>query len=172
MDLTTLQSKRLTFQPFNAHDFEDLYRILSNQQTCQYLPGGKPYTEEQVHKWLNYFINSFSIDKRHVVYAIRLHNDLRIIGYCGCNFVPEFNTNEIKYILHPDYFGYGYATEAALMMKQVASTFDFTTLVGLADIRNIASQRVLEKIGYIYQKTIDIWGETMKYYELPIQKNE
>lgn len=172
MDHINRRSERLSFQPFTEQDFDDLHRILSNPQTCQYLPGGKPYTEEQVLKWLHYFIKSFSIDKKHVIYAIRLHKNPRIIGYCGCNFVPEFNTNEIKYILHPDYFGHGYATEAAEMMKQIAKEFHFDTLVGLADSRNKASQRILEKIGYVYKKTIDIWGETMKYYELELQKNE
>jgi len=170
MDFLQMQSQRLAYQPFQPYDYDDLVKILSNPMTCQYLPGETVYTKEQIQKWLQYFINSFSIEKKHVIYAIRLHQQPTIIGYCGCNFVPEFHTNEIKYIFHPDYFGKGYATEAAMQMKEIAQAFGFEKLVGLADIENIPSQKILEKIGYEYQTTMDIWGGTMKYYELQLKK--
>ena len=168
MNFNHIQSNRLDYRPFAEQDYSDLQKILTNPITCTYLPGADVYTDEQVHKWLNYFLKSFSIEKKHVIYAIRLIDHPTMIGYCGCNFVPEFNTNEIKYIFHPDYFGKGYATEAAFTMKDVAKAFGFSTLVGLAEVENIASQRVLEKIGYQYIKTMDIWGGTMKYYELKL----
>jgi RimJ/RimL family protein N-acetyltransferase len=168
MDVTKMESKRLKYRPFMETDYDDLYDILSNKITCHYLPGVEQYTKEQVQKWLTYFISTFSIENRHVIYAITTKDNDKVIGYTGCNYVPEFKTNEIKYIFHPDFFGKGYATEAAQTMKDVAKELGFKWLVGLADVDNIPSQVILKKIGYTYKKTIDIWGGTMKYYELEL----
>jgi RimJ/RimL family protein N-acetyltransferase len=55
---------------------------------------------------------------------------------------------EIGYIVHPDHGGRGYATEAAAPLLAVA--FDRLRLhrvIGRTEARNIASARVLEKLG-------------------------
>ena len=166
MNYQQLESSRLTYTPFQESDFDDLVDILTDPVVCEYLPGDTPYSVEMVKRWLSFFINSFSVEKKNLIYAIRIKGKEKLIGYCGCNYVTEFETNEIKYILNKDYFGFGYATEAASTMKVLAQNVGLTFLVGLADIHNIPSQRVLEKIGYEYQKTVELWGATLRYYEL------
>lgn len=166
MNVNSFVSARLSYTPFQESDFDDLYRILSNPIVCQYLPGVESYTKEQVQKYLMYFMKTFDESTNQYIYAIRKRDASNIIGYCGCAYINEFSCNEIKYFFHPDAFGQGYATEAALRMKQLAQEVGITHLVGLADIRNKASMRILEKIGYVYQETISIWGETMAYYTL------
>ena len=163
-----LTSERLRYRRFNEEDFADLYRILGDPIVCLYLPGVTQHTEEHVRKYLAYFIRTFDSETHQYIYAITCQDAEEVIGYCGCAYVKEFECNEIKYFFRPDQFGKGYATEAAKRMKQLAQDDGLTHLVGLADIRNIPSQRILEKIGYIYQKTIPLWGETMKYYTIKL----
>ena len=166
MNYNHLESTRLTYEPFKESDFDDLTDILTDSVVCEYLPGDTPYSVEMVKRWLNFFINSFSVEKKNLIYAIRIKGKDKVIGYCGCNYVAEFEANEIKYILNKNYFGFGYATEAATTMKLLAKELGLSFLVGLADIGNIPSQKVLEKIGYEYQKTVELWGATLRYYEL------
>ena len=56
----------------------------------------------------------------------------------------------------------------AFEMKKVAKLLGLKHLVGLADINNIPSQKVLEKIGYEFKEVVEHWGSTLKYYELKL----
>ncbi len=51
-------------------------------------------------------------------------------------------------MFHPDHQGRGYATEASQAVVRLAfETYDLHRLYGRLEVRNIASARVLEKLG-------------------------
>ena len=166
--LDKLQSKRLSYRRFKETDLEDLFNILGDPVVCQYLPGSEVYTKEQVGKWLNYFIKSFNADKQHYIYAVTQKESDKVIGYCGCAYIDEYKCDEIKYFLNKDFFGQGLATEMAFRMKQLAKDVGLKHVVGLSDIHNIGSQKILEKIGYKYVENVSLWGSMLKYYELDL----
>lgn len=61
---------------------------------------------------------------------------------------PEHRQGEIGFILHPDHHGRGYATEASSAVLALAfGAYGLHRVVGRAEARNIASTRVLEKLG-------------------------
>jgi len=168
MDLTKLESGRLVFLPFEESDFDCLYSVLGNDEVCLYLPGDKAYTKEQVSRVLQYFIKTFINEKKNLHYKVLLKEDNTFIGYCGCSYIEEYKSNEIEYFLNPKFYGNKFASEMAKKMKEVAIELGLNYLVGLADINNIPSQRILEKIGYQYKKVVEHWGATLKYYELTL----
>jgi RimJ/RimL family protein N-acetyltransferase len=60
----------------------------------------------------------------------------------------EHRTGEIGYIVHPDHHGHGYATEAGRAVLRVAfEDLRLHRVTGRLDARNVASARVLEKLG-------------------------
>lgn len=168
MNLDAFESERLFYRAFTKNDFDDLFSILGNPKTCEYLPIKDCYNENQVNRWLDMFASNFSITRKNVTYAITLKNNTKVIGYAGCSYIKEFNCNEIEYVFNESYFGKGYASEAARKMKEVAIQLDLKKLVALADINNIPSQKILEKIGYTYIENKYLWGITLKYYELTL----
>jgi RimJ/RimL family protein N-acetyltransferase len=55
---------------------------------------------------------------------------------------------EIGYIVHPAHSGHGYATEAAAPLLAVAfDELGLHRVIGRTEARNVASARVLEKLG-------------------------
>jgi ribosomal-protein-alanine N-acetyltransferase len=168
MNHTNFASKRLQYRPFKETDYDDLFAFLSTKEVCAYLPGEEPYNAVQVQKWLNYFIKTFDETKPNLVYAVSFVNELEVIGYVGLAYVKEFEQNEIMYAFHPKVWGKGYATEASYMMKELAQELKITKLIGLTDIDNIASEKVLRHIGYEFVKNLEIWGLEMKYFELDL----
>lgn len=60
--------------------------------------------------------------------------------------------NEIGYMFHPDYWGRGYATEALAAFVKVyfEKLPDAESVLAKTDVSNKASQRVLEKVGFIH----------------------
>ncbi|WP_052664520.1 GNAT family N-acetyltransferase [Nitriliruptor alkaliphilus] len=60
----------------------------------------------------------------------------------------EHRGGEVGYILHPDRHGRGYATEGARAMVGLGfERFGLHRIIGRLDGRNVASARVLEKVG-------------------------
>ncbi|MBU1144938.1 MAG: GNAT family N-acetyltransferase [Firmicutes bacterium] len=166
MDLYNLHSKRLEYRPFQETDFLDLVELLTNESVCEFLPRKKAYSEEVIHNWLTHIIKSFSIDFPNVIYAVIEPISQEVIGYAGNAYVKEYEKNEIMYAFKESAWHQGYATEAALKMKEVAIFLHQKEVIALADIHNIASQNVLKKVGFICKETVLLWGLEMYYYEL------
>jgi RimJ/RimL family protein N-acetyltransferase len=60
---------------------------------------------------------------------------------------------ELGYVMHPDVWGRGYATEAArLLLRFGFEDLGLEQVVATCDPRNVASARVLEKVGMQYTR--------------------
>ncbi len=81
------------------------------------------------------------------------------LGWCGLRFMEDLGDADVGFRLHRRYWGQGYATEAA----RASVLFGFEKLqlpviLGRAAKENIASIRVLEKIGLQYWRDTDLDG--------------
>jgi RimJ/RimL family protein N-acetyltransferase len=81
-------------------------------------------------------------------WAIHTKRNMDFIGWCGLKFRPELDEIDLGYRLMQKARGNGYASEAA----QASLEYGFTKLnlkliTGRAHIENLASIKVLEKIG-------------------------
>jgi ribosomal-protein-alanine N-acetyltransferase len=87
----------------------------------------------------------------------------KLIGWCG--FGPlEFEPSEIEiyYGLSRDYWGKGFATEAAKALLDYGfGLIGLDKIVAIVMPENIASKKVIEKMGMIYQKQVK--NLTVKY---------
>ena len=60
----------------------------------------------------------------------------------------EHELGEIGFIVHPDHQGHGYATESMRPLMRIAfEDVGLHRVIGRVEARNIASARVLEKLG-------------------------
>jgi ribosomal-protein-alanine N-acetyltransferase len=166
MDLNEFESTRLKFRFFNEEDFDALTAIFTNERVCKYLPVEGCYATEQVKKVLGNFIKKKDNAKRDFVCAVIEKEKNQLIGYAGVSYVREFDAYEIKYGFNEKYWNKGYGTETAQKMKEAASSIGHEKLIALADINNIASQTILEKIGYHKVSSIKLWGLDLYYYEM------
>ena len=97
--------------------------------------------------------------------------DGTIIGACLLYFDEEFDSWDISYNLGKKYWGQGYITEA---MKEVIrfaiETLSVERIVAFHAIENPASGRVIEKLGFTYEKDIpfecNIGMTTARFYSL------
>ena len=74
---------------------------------------------------------------------------------------------ELGYRLARRYWDQGYATELSRALVQHGfEHVGLPLLVAIADARNVASNRVLEKVGLVYRKTYAINGRTIRFFAL------
>lgn len=71
-----------------------------------------------------------------------------VIGFCGLKYLPEFDEVDVGYRFLPEYWGQGLATEACAASVDFAfQTLKLQRVIGLVLPENVASIRVLEKVG-------------------------
>lgn len=159
-----LTSKRLTYVRWQDDDFEILKGILGNPAVCEYLPGNNQKSDDEIRKWLHYYVASFDDEKGNRIYKV-LDSEQRVIGYCGLGYVKEFDKIEIMYGLAESAWRKGYGLEMSLCMKELAQERGYDFIIALADIDNIGSNKILLKTGYHFVRQIELWGANLNYYE-------
>jgi ribosomal-protein-alanine N-acetyltransferase len=90
-----------------------------------------------------------------------------LIGHCGLRYIADISETEVLYAFGKDFWGRGYATEAA--RESVAYGFDrvgLERIIGLAIPENIASCKVLEHCGLEYEKDTHLFDLDLAYYAL------
>ncbi|MFX1236289.1 MAG: GNAT family N-acetyltransferase [Promethearchaeota archaeon] len=90
---------------------------------------------------------------------------------------PYCKTMEIGYVMNPSERGKGYTTEATtILVDYLFLTRDLSCIQAFIDIRNIASQKVVEKIGFTKEgeirKRFFIRGDWRNSYLYSILKEE
>lgn len=65
---------------------------------------------------------------------------------------------ELLYALRPDAWGHGYATEIAVLAIGEGRRLELEEVHGLVAAHNVASRRVLEKVGIRFERTVEHAG--------------
>ena len=164
----SIRTQRLTLQVISKEDTEQLVQLLTNHEIAKTFMVPDFKTPEQVTALAETFISFSQIeDVEHLAYGI--YADDQLIGFindCGM----ENDTIEIGYVIHPDYQGKGYATEAVHAMIEELLKMGFRKVKAGYFEENEASRRVMEKCGMkqlSYTDEIEYRGIVHKcfYYE-------
>ena len=164
MTVPTFRTSRLTLRPFSPDDASDLHEILLTPGILKYYPSTQPPELERVQKLVQRQIDHW-VELGYGWWAVESNLDRKLIGWSGLQFLTETEEIEIGYLLNKPYWGKGLATESA----QVGINFGFEQLgiqeiIGITHPENIASQRVLEKIGLEFQREAEYFGmDCFKY---------
>lgn len=151
-NIPTIETNRLILRKMMVKDYEDMYAYACRFDVTKYLTW-KPHTSPNYTKeYLEYIATKYSLGEFYD-WAIIDKQNAKMIGTCGfTRFDFHSNCAEVGYVLNPEYWGRGYATEAV----QTVINFGFEK-IGLTRIEakymqgNEASRRVMEKVGMTYE---------------------
>ena len=108
-------------------------------------------TENDVRDFVQIFLDwQDEQPRRRYQLAIDRRSDGRLIGNCGIRRSPDNDYEaELGYEVNPDFWGRGYATEAAAAMVQFGlDTLGLQQVTSWCIADNVASARVLERLGF------------------------
>ena len=138
-------------------DLDSLYKLYSDPEIRQYFPEGVLNYEETKEE-LEWFLNGHPKHPELGLWATIHKPSGKFIGRCGLLpwTIEGQNEVEIAYLLDKEFWGQGLASEGALAIRDYAfKKLGLPRLVCLIDPKNIASQKVAEKIGMILEKQVD-----------------
>jgi [ribosomal protein S5]-alanine N-acetyltransferase len=77
-------------------------------------------------------------------------------AFCRCHrWNPGYRSASLGYCFDDAAWGHGYATEAARgLLRWAFGTLDLNRVQAETDTRNLASARVLEKLGFVREGTL------------------
>jgi RimJ/RimL family protein N-acetyltransferase len=161
-----IQTKRLLIRPFKIEDALDKFKIDSDSLVTQYTGGVKNEAESLKHLEK---ILSIQNQTMLVPRAVALKSNSELIGWSGLEpFMVNKEKIEIAFGIAQKYWGGGYATEAAnAVIKLGFFEYGLDLIVAAVNPQNVASMKVIDKLGFDYCKKIH-WPDQglVNYYEL------
>ncbi len=162
-----LETERLHLRRFTPDDLE-IYaaRIFADPDVMRYLPKRDSLPAERAQRTMDFF-NTHWTQFPYGPWAVQEKASGELIGHCGLRLIAEINETEVLYALGKDFWGNGFATEAARAsvdfgFKQIG----LERIIALAVPENIASRKVMAHCGLQYEKEIQLFGLDCVYYAL------
>lgn len=156
-----IETSRLTFRKFTLDDLDDLYNLFSDPDVVRYVGTGETASREETETALKGIMSHW---ERHGFgrWAILDKHSQRFVGYGGLRMLID--TPEVVYHLATARWGMGLATEiATASLRYGFEEKGFERIVAIAKPENLASIRVMQKIGMTYEMHTD-------YYNYPVVK--
>jgi ribosomal-protein-alanine N-acetyltransferase len=165
--IPSLETQRMVLRPFISSDLDEYARcIFADPEVTRFLAKREISPRERAERAMAYF-NDHWDQHGYGDWAVTVKAGEQLIGHCGLNYLDEAGEVEVEYSLARAYWGRGLATEAA----RAAVGFGFEgigleRIIALAVPENIASRRVMEHLGMVYEKEVHFFGLDLLYYKM------
>ncbi len=158
MKIPTILTERLRLRPFTQEDTLVMHQIMNGKDVLRYFPGAQTVSQEQVARMIER-LNAHWQKHGYGLWAVEMELTGDLLGRCGLQFLAETDEVEVDFILGRDYWGQGLATEAGQASALYGyNNLDLDTIVGIVHPENVASQRVLEKLGMEFAEATEYFG--------------
>jgi RimJ/RimL family protein N-acetyltransferase len=144
-----LETERLVLRPYEEGDFDALHALYAHPDVTRWLYY-EPDSVEHTRKRLARKIASRDINddpESGLQVAVELRDGTYVGDVVLFYGSVEHRNVELGFAFDPRQQGHGYATEAARAMVDWAFSAGFHRVYGRLEPRNLASARVLEKLG-------------------------
>lgn len=144
-----IHTGRLIIRHFSETDMPDLLAYQTHPETRKY-ETIEPKTEEQAAQFLARQADPETwAGAGWLAFAVYHPGDGKVVGEVGVLVEKEPKSEgNIGWMLHPDYHGQGYATEAAeVLVRYAFRERHLHRLTSGCDTRNTASWRLMERLG-------------------------
>jgi RimJ/RimL family protein N-acetyltransferase len=167
-----IETERLLLRMPRAEDAPGLLEAFADPEAMRFIGDGSTAdlagAEEAVERWLKRW-DAWGIG----MFVVERTEDARVLGRAG--FLrwdsetweiggPE---TELGWGLAREHWGHGYASEAALALRDWAlDERGLTRLISLIQHGNVRSFRVAEKLGERYERDVEVRSKPTRLYSL------
>jgi ribosomal-protein-alanine N-acetyltransferase len=151
-----IETQRLIIRPYTLKDSSEVFSVLKDKKIYEYLPD-KPYESlEEVEGLIDWIISNYdSTTESDFKYCFAVIEKAtgKHVGLCGIGYLDYDRTQaEVFYRFGTKYWGKGFATETAKALLQFGFIgLGLHEIVAVVKPENIASKKVIEKVGFKYK---------------------
>lgn len=138
-----LETRRLKLRPVTLADAEDMYEYASDDENTYYVFPTHQNLDDTRHSIANFFAAN-PLGK----FGIELKEEQKLIGTIDLRVDTKKRSGELGYMLNHNYQRQGFTTEAAFALLELGfEQLELEKIQAQCDTRNIASAKVMEKLG-------------------------
>lgn len=150
-----LETKRLIIRQPMICDVEKAYKLRTDKETNTYIGGVTSFDFNAYKSRYQTFCDNFDHSNPYI-YSIISKESSEYIGYCGIQHCSVMEEMELLYGIHSNDWGRGYVSEAAkAVLTYVLEEFKSINLYAAVNPQNIASEKILNSIGFEFHKKIE-----------------
>jgi ribosomal-protein-alanine N-acetyltransferase len=167
--IESIVTPRLIGQPLSEAHFPEINGLYSDSQVMKTLSAdGKPLSAEKTKEGIRQAVDHW---RQHGFgfWAFRRKSDGELIGRGGLKIyeIDGENVVGLGYAVMPPFWNQGFATEMAQASLDVGfGRLDFNEIDSWTLPNNLPSQRVMEKLGFRYERDFDFAGLPHRFYRL------
>lgn len=141
-----IKTERLLLRPLDLSDLDGMHEYASDKENTMYMYH-LPRKIQETAKFLSSVTKEWKKDIPSF-YEFAIELDGKLIGSISVYLNDNRDSGDLGWILNKKYWNNGYATEAAMALKDFTiNILHAKKLTANCDYRNTASSRVIEKIG-------------------------
>jgi RimJ/RimL family protein N-acetyltransferase len=161
-----IKTANLNLLPLAADDADAFHQLCTAAGVRKYLFDDEILPREQSDAFLQTSLDLFA-QHGYGLWTMRLAGEEALIGFCGYWFFHEPPELELLYAVSEPHWGKGLALEAARALVEYGfATLNFEHIQACTDAPNVASVRVMEKLGMAFQKREISDGLDTIYYAI------
>ena len=157
-----LETERLLLRQFRESDLDAYHAFCSDEEVMRFL--GPTLNRADAWRSMATVLGHWKL-RGYGMWAVAEKSSGALVGRIG-PWKPEgWPELEIGWTLARQFWGHGYATEAAKASRDYAfRELGATHVISLIDRRNVASIRVAERIGETFEREITVNGNELLQY--------
>ena len=162
----TLETERLILDTWQRRDWTAFRPIATDTEVMRYITGGTPWSDEKI-RWF--------VDRQVELYRTRGFCRWKLtekpvgglIGFCGVGIWGDGMEPEIGWWLARSNWGRGLASEAATVaLRDAFERVQMDRLVSIARPDNLASTRIMQKLGLEFECEFENEGVRLVRYAI------
>lgn len=143
-----IETERLLIRPLRDSDENDIFEYASNPEVAKFMAWDAHKTIEDTREFLRY-IQELEQDRLQIDRGIELKENHKVIGTISFVTIDySLRTAELGYCLSHNFWGHGYAVEAAnAMIDAAVKSMGIHRIEAECAMDNFNSEKVLQKLG-------------------------
>ena len=164
----TFHTPRLFLRPTAEEDSDFIFELLNTPKCLKFIGDREVRSVEAAREYIRVKMLPQLEKLGFSNYTVIRKEDGVKLGTCGLNDRPGLEGIDIGFAFLPGYEKKGYAYEASSeLMRAAEGDFNLTQIIAITARDNFSSQKLLEKLGLAFTKTIRLPGEEKEvlFYE-------
>ncbi|MEO0536372.1 MAG: GNAT family N-acetyltransferase [Cyanobacteria bacterium P01_A01_bin.123] len=162
-----LETERLILRQFREEDWKDLHQYYADAIATKYTVG-RAFSEGETWRTMCGMIGHWQV-RGYGPYTVEAKVSGKVLGPVGFWYPNDWPSPEIKWALAPQYWGQGFASEAARAVQQVGRQYmPDTSLISFIHGENLPSIHLAVAIGAKFEKEVEFRGNNWHIYQHPL----
>jgi len=161
-ELNRFECRRLVIERMQVSDFAFIKELLNTEGFLKFIGDRNVRSDDDAKAYILKILENDTIQ----YWVVRVKPDLfsaGIVSFIKRDYLPH---HDLGFAFLPEYVKRGFAHEATDALLQKINTFYYDKVIlATTDETNFRSIRLLEKLGFAYQRQIEYGGKNLLVYE-------